>query len=228
MPNPTRRQRSNDDIVPDPLPQSLIRQYQQWRIESFPAIAGERTHGREQESDDEDLDELFSDNEDNIETYVAAPGYNPYDNESVYNRSLFNELDLPIINKQTRENLVDMWFKYIEYRIRWIFQRQEKDGLDRQRFIAPFSPDDFIGRISKKLNPHEMDTETNIFYDWNIGGTDFTMRLESFNVVDRHCLRCHFIHNPSKTELCYQDRVWDGGMFREVNMQWAQLGESLT
>ncbi len=124
-------------------------------------------------------------------------------------------------NAQERENAVNAFFR-MEYRLKWIFYRQEKEGVNRTRFINPFSPEDFDLRVAKAPAPHRMNTATSTFYDWNLGGTDFIMRLERLDIKETPCLRCHFIHKHSKKELCVQDRIYEDGVFKVINITWAR------
>ncbi|RPK20135.1 hypothetical protein [Paenibacillus xylanexedens] len=121
-----------------------------------------------------------------------------------------------------RESVVNAFFREMEHRLKWIFYRQEKEGVSRTRFINPFSPEDFDCRVEKASAPHRLNTETSTFYDWNIGGTDFIMRLEKLTIKKTICLRCHFIHKTTKKEICVQDRAYIEGVFREINMNWAK------
>jgi hypothetical protein len=134
----------------------------------------------------------------------------------------FPTYELPAWSLQEREEVVTQWFRQMEYRIKWIFYREEREGINRTRFINAFSPDDFKTRAAKAGRPHPLDTETSKFYDWNLGGSDFIMRLESFEIKNRPVLRLHFIHRPTDKEVCYEDRIWDGdAYYRECNQVWA-------
>lgn len=120
-----------------------------------------------------------------------------------------------------RDTVANNWQRQMSYRLQWIFYREEREGVSRTRYIRPFCPDDFKEKVNKTTSSHPMNTPTSTFYDWKIGGTDFVMRLESFKVRNRDCLRCHFIHKPTDKEICYQDRYWDGSAYQEANMVWA-------
>lgn len=133
----------------------------------------------------------------------------------------FPAYDIPRWSMDEREAAVNTWFRQMEYRLKWIFYREEREGVGRLRFTQPFNPEDFKTRVEKSMKEHPMNTDTNKFYDWNIGGSDFVMRLELFSLNERTCLRCHFIYKPSELELLYQDRLWDGQFFREMNIVWA-------
>jgi hypothetical protein len=155
----------------------------------------------------------YDDNEDWRDEEVM-----PYDEPSAKD---FPAHELPKWNMNERDNAANIWSRQMDYRLRWIFYREEREGVNRQRYISPFSPDDFKQRVEKTSEPHPANTPTSTFYDWKIGGSDFLVRLESFNLKGRECLRCHFIYKLNSKELCYQDRVWDGGVYREINVTWA-------
>jgi hypothetical protein len=128
---------------------------------------------------------------------------------------------LPKWDMNERDSVANIWSRQMDYRLRWIFYREEREGVNRTRYINPFSPDDFKTRIEKTSEPHPANTPTSTFYDWKIGGAEFLMRLERLHIKDEECLRCHFIHKSSGKEICYQDRVWDGQTYNEVNITWA-------
>jgi hypothetical protein len=127
--------------------------------------------------------------------------------------------DLPAWDKNEINDVIDKYIKQVEYRLRWIFDREEREGV-RRRNVAPFSPDDFRAKAEKAVKAHPLNTETSTFYDWNFGSTDFIMRLESFSLNDKNCLRCHFIYKPNGLEAGYEDRIFTG-VYRILNIKWA-------
>ena len=134
----------------------------------------------------------------------------------------FSELQLPTWEREEKDAAAKEWVCQMEYRMRWIFYREEREGINRRRYASCFSPEEFAHRVEKRGKAHSLDSDTAKFYDWLIGGSNFIMRLESFKINDRHCLRCHYIHKQSNKELCCVDRVWDGDLYKEINASWAR------
>ncbi len=139
--------------------------------------------------------------------------------------------DFPAYNIPTwksedeREEVVDRYFKQVEYRLRWIFYREEREGFRRRSHgIQPFNRQDFMDKVAKKGIVHELNTAESTFYDWNIGATDFILRFENFRVDGIDAMRIHFIYKSNRLEVGYQDRIWDGRQYQDVTQQWAEIG----
>jgi hypothetical protein len=175
-------------------------------------------------SSDADVEAFFDDSDNNV---VMDNPFDSYDSERMVEEmpyvsvSDFPSHELPKWDMSERDIAANAWSRQMDYRLRWIFYRDEREGVNRTRYIQPFSPDDFKHRVEKTSEPHPKNTETSTFYDWKIGGADFLMRLEQMVIKNSECLRCHFIYKPTGKELCYQDRVWDGSVYSEFNMKWA-------
>jgi hypothetical protein len=168
----------------------------------------------DREEDDEPCD---SDNEDWA-----------YSSDSINRRRELSEEDMPAFelprwaNAPERERVVELYFKHMEYRLNWIFLRQEREGFTRRQ-VQPFSRQDFLDKVAKSTRPHPLNTEASMFYDWNFGATDFILRLENFEIDGIDCMRCHFIYKPNMLEIGYQDRYWNGECYQEINIEWAQM-----
>lgn len=130
----------------------------------------------------------------------------------------------PWTSEIEREQVTDLYFKQIEYRLRWIFSREEKEGFRRRSYgVKPFSRQDFLEKVAKRGVEHELNTSSSAFYDWNIGATDFILRLESFVINGIDAMRVHFIYKVNRMEIGYQDRIWDGSQYQQVAQQWAEI-----
>jgi hypothetical protein len=104
-------------------------------------------------------------------------------------------------------DIVNDWFRNVEYREQWIFARREREGFNRRQ-VNQFSLDDVISRMNKRRNGHQLDTDNSKFYDWKLGGTDWTLRLELFAHEQDFFLISRYIHKPSNVEIKYDVRYW--------------------
>lgn len=156
-----------------------------------------------------------------------------YDDEEEYQEPRWKTLtsvDLPAYeiplweSAEQREDVSDLYFKQVDYRLKWIFYREEKEGFRRRSYgVMPFCRQDFLDKVAKKGEPHPLNTDDSTFYDWNIGATDFILRFENFEVEEVDCMRIHFIHKGTNKEICFQDRVWDGQFYQSISQQWAEI-----
>ncbi|MNS62228.1 hypothetical protein D3C71_1326820 [compost metagenome] len=135
----------------------------------------------------------------------------------------FSSPSLPLWESRNDMDVAaNKYVSQLDYRLRWIFYRQEREGVTRRQ-IPPFNREDFYEKKGKAMSPHLMDSDTNHFYDWNIGSTDFIMRIE-MSTEYPEWMRCHFIYKPTMLELCYADRRWDGDFFSEHGVPvWAKV-----
>lgn len=164
----------------------------------------------------------FDSNDEHEEDPFYGEEFEPEEDWSEIVASDFPQYEIPHKwTPEARDEATDSYLSNMTYRLRWVFERREKDGLQRTRYVQPFSPEDFEQRLQKAATPHRLNTPTNVFYDWNMGGVDFILRMERMTIKGRVCLRLHLIHKQTKKELGYQDRFFDGEYFREVNMVWA-------
>jgi hypothetical protein len=137
-------------------------------------------------------------------------------------------------DNQELSEVIDDWYRNVEYKEQWIFSRREREGFNR-RNIGQFSLDDVLARISKRRNPHPLDTSNSKIYDWKLGGTDWILRLELFTFDNdgliegledydetMHFLVCRHIYKPTNTEVKYDVRYWNGEKFRRVTDLWTQ------
>jgi hypothetical protein len=113
------------------------------------------------------------------------------------------------------------WCANVDYREQWIFSRREREGFNR-RNIGYFNLDDVMARMSKRKNPHPLDSSFSKFYDWKLGGTDWILRLELFQHEQHYFLIVRHIHKPTDTELKFDVRYWNGERFKEINSVWCQ------
>jgi hypothetical protein len=110
-------------------------------------------------------------------------------------------------SKKELSDIVNDWFRNVEYREQWIFARREREGFNRRQ-VNQFSLDDVISRMNKRRNGHQLDTDNSKFYDWKLGGTDWTLRLELFVHEQDFFLISRYIHKPSNVEIMYNVRYW--------------------
>jgi hypothetical protein len=175
--------------------------------------------------DESDEDDLFDDTEEPSSSNESDFGMvsSSFEEPPFYSMKAddFPPYDLPRWNMTEREEASKSWFGVMEHRMRWIFHREEREGITRTRYINPFSPTDFNNRAAKAKSAHPLDNESSKFYDWNIGGTDFIVRMEMFDIKGATCLRCHYIYRPNGKELVYEDKVWNEERFVDRNIVWA-------
>lgn len=166
------------------------------------------------------LEDMFADEESDEDTQLEA-------STQEHREEIFLPLVLP--EWDSRDDMDMAANKYVSqmgYRLRWIFYRQEREGVTRRQ-IPPFSKQDFFDKKRKSMGIHLLDSAESVFYDWNLGATDFIVRLELFT-KNEQMLRCHFIYKPNMMELCYTDRLWDGEFFVEHgNSVWAMVKEQV-
>lgn len=151
-------------------------------------------------------------------------------------------LERASIDRWGRGQMNGMFERYereVAHRLNWIFNRIEREGFTRRlrtgenaERLPPFSLDDLRRKLQK---PHPMNTDNKQFYDWKLNNSEFMLRLEYFTKqydqdrssdVDyertRHYLRVWILHKPSGRIFGYQDRLWDGGRFKERQAYWAE------
>jgi hypothetical protein len=119
-------------------------------------------------------------------------------------------------NNRELQNIIDDWYRNVEYKEQWIFSRREREGFNR-RNIGYFNLDDVMSRLNKRRKPHELDTEKSKFYDWKLGGTEWILRLELYQHEQHQFLISRYIHKPSNAEIKYDVRYWNGEKFVMVN-----------
>jgi hypothetical protein len=120
------------------------------------------------------------------------------------------------MDRSELNNIVNDWYRNVEYKEHWIFSRREREGFNR-RNIGFFSLEDVMSRLSKRKRPHELDTKKSKFYDWKLGGTDWTLRLELYQDEEQYFLISRYIHNPSNAEIKYDVRYWNIDRFVAIN-----------
>lgn len=138
--------------------------------------------------------------------------------ESTFPRPSFKDWS----DRNEMENIINDWYRNVEYREQWIFSRREREGFNR-RNVGYFNLDDVLARISKRKKPHELDSSFSKFYDWRLGGTEWMLRLELFEYEDKHFLIIRHIHRPTNTEMKFDVRYWNGQMFKQINYLWTEL-----
>jgi hypothetical protein len=119
-------------------------------------------------------------------------------------------------SRKELQDIVNDWFRNIEYREQWIFSRREREGFNR-RNVGMFNLDDVMARMTKRKNGHPLDTEKSKFYDWKLGGTDWTLRLELYQHEQYYFLISRYIHKPTHAEIKYDVRYWSGNSFQVIN-----------
>lgn len=178
-------------------------------------------------SDDWDMDDEEMPDEDELEDvdYMDSPpssyGYSPRrSSRSSRPRHNLERVELEgWDDMDTLDNACARYHQTLEYRIKWIFDREEKEGFIRRQ-VSPFSVVDFTNKANKQNN--SLNTDSRIFYDWKLGGSDFMLRLEKFEQDGNTYLRVHVLDNKNDgKQLCYQDRYWDGNKFYYLNHIWA-------
>jgi hypothetical protein len=110
-------------------------------------------------------------------------------------------------SKRELTDIVNDWYRSVEYREQWIFARREREGFNRRQ-VNQFSLDDVISRMNKRRNGHQLDSDNSKFYDWKLGGTDWILRLELFVHEQDYFLISRYIHKPSNVEIKYDVRYW--------------------
>lgn len=129
-------------------------------------------------------------------------------------------------SKQEYAKIMDNWYSNVEYREHWIFSRTEREGFNR-RNIGQFSLDDVMARISKRRKPHALDSKYSKFYDWKLGGTDWTLRLELFQHEQYYFLITRHIHKPTDTEVKFDVRYWSDNKFKPINSLWIEASNKV-
>lgn len=164
---------------------------------------------------------------DDVIDNVNARTYNNMDDPQARKRMVFQEIrnDTSFFPKPnfTRwrserqfNDVNNSWHSTARHREAWIFHRTEREGFNR-RNIEAFTLDDLNSRLTKRAG-HELDTETSKFYDWKLGGIDWTLRLEKFtHTIDGNefvFLIARSIHTPSDKEFRYQIMLWENNKFK--------------
>lgn len=130
-----------------------------------------------------------------------------------------------VSNKELHD-IIDNWYRNVDYREQWIFARREREGFNR-RNIRPFSLDDIMARMTKRKNSHHLNTDKSKFYDWKLGGTEWLLRLELFQEKDNYFLISHYIHKPSNVEIKYDVRYWNGDRFKHLFTLFSEHKENV-
>lgn len=84
-------------------------------------------------------------------------------------------LNLNIIEKNMLERLIDYYYEKCDYKLRWIFHRIEKNGI--QRRTIPFTD---INEIAEKMSiGHSRNNDNFTYFEWNLKGIDIKLIIEA-------------------------------------------------